>query len=67
MKLARASGLKNIWVSNGFMSKESAEMVIPYLDANNIDIKSFSDEFYQKNCGARLAPDLRPTWHPQKK
>ena len=58
MKLARAAGLKNIWVSNGFMSKESAEMVMPYLDANNIDIKSFSDDFYRTNCGARLAPVL---------
>jgi pyruvate formate lyase activating enzyme len=58
MKLARKAGLKNIWVSNGFMSQESREMIIPYLDANNIDIKSFSDEFYQKNCGGRLQPVL---------
>ncbi len=58
MKIARKKGLKNIWVSNGFMSKESAEMIIPYLDANNIDIKSFSDDFYRKNCGARLQPVL---------
>jgi pyruvate formate lyase activating enzyme len=58
MKLARAAGLKNIWVSNGFMSKESAEMIIPHLDANNIDIKSFSDDFYRANCGARLQPVL---------
>ena len=58
MKLAKEEGLKNVWVSNGFMSLESAKMVIPYLDANNIDIKGFSDEFYQKNCGARLQPVL---------
>jgi pyruvate formate lyase activating enzyme len=58
MKLARKSGLKNVWVSNGFMSEESAKMVIPYLDANNIDIKGFSDDFYNKNCGARLKPVL---------
>ena len=58
MKLARAAELKNIWVSNGFMSPESREMIIPWLDANNIDIKSFSDEFYQKNCGGRLQPVL---------
>ncbi len=58
MKLARKAGLKNNFVSNGFMSKESAKLVIPYLDANNIDIKSFSDKFYRENCGAKLQPIL---------
>jgi pyruvate formate lyase activating enzyme len=58
MKIARKNGLKNIWVSNGFMSEESAKMVIPYLDANNIDIKGFSDELYRKLCGASLQPVL---------
>jgi len=58
MKLARKAGLKNTFVSNGFMSKESAKLIIPYLDANNIDIKSFSDEFYQKHCGGKLQPVL---------
>jgi pyruvate formate lyase activating enzyme len=58
MKIAREKGLKNVWVSNGFMSEESAKLVIPYLDANNIDIKSFSDDFYKKNCGAKLKPVL---------
>ena len=58
MKLAKKAGLKNIFVSNGFMSEESAKLVIPYLDANNIDIKGFSDDFYQKNCGAKLKPIL---------
>ncbi len=58
MKLAKKAGLKNTFVSNGFMSEESAKAVIPYLDADNIDIKSFSDEFYKKNCGGRLQPVL---------
>ena len=58
MKIARKKGLRNIWVSNGFMSKESAKLIIPYLDANNIDIKGFSEDFYHKNCGARLQPIL---------
>ena len=58
MKLARKAGLKNVWVSNGFMTEKSAKLVIPYLDANNIDIKSFSDEFYIKHCGGRLQPVL---------
>ncbi len=59
MKLAKKQGIKNAWVSNGFMSEKSAKLIIPYLDANNIDIKSFSDRFYKKNCGARLEPVLK--------
>jgi pyruvate formate lyase activating enzyme len=58
MKLAKRAGLKNIWVSNGFMSAETFELVAPYLDAINIDIKSFEEKFYRENCGARLAPVL---------
>lgn len=58
MKLAQKAGLKNVWISNGFMSKEAAKLVIPYLDAINIDIKSFSEDFYRNVCGARLQPIL---------
>lgn len=59
MKLAKKQGLKNCWVSNGFMSEQSRKLIMPYLDANNIDIKSFSDEFYKEQCGARLNPVLK--------
>jgi len=58
MKLAKKTGLKNIWVTNGYTSKESFDLIYPYLDAANVDLKSFSDEFYLKNCGARLRPVL---------
>ena len=58
MKLAKKSGLKNVWVTNGFMSKETLAAVMPYIDAMNVDIKSFDDEFYQKNCGAHVQPIL---------
>lgn len=58
MKLAKDKSLKNNFVSNGFMTSEAAKLVIPYLDTINIDLKSFSDEFYQKNCRARLQPVL---------
>jgi pyruvate formate lyase activating enzyme len=58
MKLAKKVGLKNNFVSNGFFSEESAKLVIPYLDAINIDIKGFSEDFYQKICGGRLKPVL---------
>ncbi len=58
MKLARKAGLKNVWVSNGFMSRETMELISPYLDAINIDIKSMDGKFYRENCGARLEPVL---------
>jgi pyruvate formate lyase activating enzyme len=58
MKLAQKAGLKNVWVTNGFMSPQTLNLIIPYLDAANVDLKSFDDEFYQKYCGARLKPVL---------
>lgn len=58
MKLAKKAELKNIWVSNGFLSKEAFDLILPYLDATNIDLKSFDENFYQKICGARLQPVL---------
>jgi len=58
MKLAKKEGLKNNWVTNGFLSKEALELVSPYLDAANVDLKGWSEEFYKSNCGARLQPVL---------
>jgi len=56
MRLAGARGLKNIWVTNGFWSKELFEMIVSYLDAANVDLKSFDEDFYQKICKGRLQP-----------
>jgi pyruvate formate lyase activating enzyme len=58
MKLAKYAGLKNIWVSNGFMSPETLKKIVSYLDAINVDIKSLDEKFYRENCGARLKPIL---------
>ena len=58
MKLAKKAGLKNNWVTNGFLSKETLELISPYLDAAIVDLKSFSDDFYKKYCGGRLQPVL---------
>jgi len=58
MKLAKKEGLKNNWVSNGFWSKELFDLISLHLDAANIDLKSFEDEFYIKYCGGRLQPVL---------
>ncbi|MDP1853734.1 MAG: AmmeMemoRadiSam system radical SAM enzyme [Candidatus Omnitrophota bacterium] len=57
-KIAKESGLCNIFVTNGYMTKEALLMLKPYLDAANIDLKSFSDGFYTKVCGGRLSPVL---------
>lgn len=57
-KLAKKEGIKNVFVSNGYITEEALRVIAPYLDANNIDLKSFSDEFYGKVCGARLEPVL---------
>ena len=54
-KFAREKGLRNVFVSNGFMSPESVDLIAPYLDANNIDLKG-DDGFYRVFCGGRLAP-----------
>jgi len=58
MKLAKKEGLKNNWVTNGFLSKEALEAISPYLDAANVDLKGFSDDFYREYCGGRLQPVL---------
>jgi pyruvate formate lyase activating enzyme len=58
MRIAKKQGIKNVWVSNGFLSKESFNLISPYLDAANIDLKGFSDDFYRKNCGGKLQPIL---------
>jgi pyruvate formate lyase activating enzyme len=57
-RFAKDAGLKNIFVSNGYMSQEAMRTIGPYLDACNIDLKSFRDDFYKSHCGARLAPVL---------
>jgi pyruvate formate lyase activating enzyme len=55
---ATAVGLKNVFVTNGFMTPEMLEMMDGYLHAANVDLKSFSDEFYRRVCGGRLQPVL---------
>ena len=56
MKLAKQNNLKNIWVSNGYMSKETLNLIIPYVDALNIDLKGFNDELHKKYCGGSIKP-----------
>jgi len=55
-KLAHQQGLRNIFVTNGYMSAEALEMIRPYLDAANVDLKAFTGEYYRNLCSARLEP-----------
>lgn len=57
-KLASQAGLYNNFVTNGYMSAEALEYIAEYLDAANVDLKSFSDDFYRKVCKASLKPVL---------
>ena len=56
--LARKKGIRNIFVSNGYMTESSARAMAEVLDGNNIDLKSFTDSFYRKICKATLQPVL---------
>jgi pyruvate formate lyase activating enzyme len=57
-RLAKQAGLYNVFVTNGYMTRQALETVRPYLDAANVDLKSFSDDSYKKICKARLLPVL---------
>ncbi|MBQ6211015.1 MAG: AmmeMemoRadiSam system radical SAM enzyme [Prevotella sp.] len=54
-RLAREKGLWNILVTAGYVCKQPLEDLLPFIDAANIDLKSFSDEVYQKVSGGRLS------------
>ncbi len=57
-KLASQMGLKNIFVTNGYITNEALTAIKPYLHAANIDLKGFNERFYKKICGANLQPVL---------
>ncbi|MFH0838969.1 MAG: AmmeMemoRadiSam system radical SAM enzyme [Candidatus Omnitrophota bacterium] len=57
-KLAKAKGLYNVFVTNGYMNPECLDMLKGILDAANVDLKSFREGFYERICGARLKPVL---------
>ncbi|NLE42648.1 MAG: radical SAM protein, partial [Lentisphaerae bacterium] len=57
-RLARAAGLGTVLVSNGFISSAARAALYPLIDAANIDVKGFSEDFYSSLCGGSLAPVL---------
>lgn len=57
-KLCRENNIKTVAVTSGFINLEPAKEFFSYMDAANIDLKGFSEEFYSKNCFAHLKPVL---------
>ena len=55
-KAAHEIGLKTVLVSNAYINLEAAREIYPYMDAANIDVKGFSEEYYREMCGGSLKP-----------
>ncbi len=55
---ASDAGLKNVFVTNGYMTKECLDLIDGHLHAANVDLKAFTDEFYREVVGSRLKPVL---------
>lgn len=49
--LTKEKGLKNVVVTNGYICEEPLRKLLPYIDAFNIDLKGFTEEFYHKLRG----------------
>eukprot|EP01028_Stygiella_incarcerata_P009565 TRINITY_DN457_c0_g2_i2.p1 TRINITY_DN457_c0_g2~~TRINITY_DN457_c0_g2_i2.p1 ORF type:complete len:423 (-),score=89.20 TRINITY_DN457_c0_g2_i2:882-2150(-) len=54
-KIAKKHGLKNVMVTNGYESDDVMDALAPYIDAMNIDLKAFTEKFYQEQCNAKLS------------
>ena len=57
-RLSHQEGIKNVFVTNGYIMPSALEEISPFLDGANVDLKSIKEEFYRKICGARLEPVL---------
>jgi len=57
-KLNKEKNMVNVLVTNGYINPEPLSELLPYIDAMNIDLKSFKDSYYRNVCGGRLNPVL---------
>ena len=57
-KIAKQKGLANVFVSNGFMTKEALDFTSDWLDGINVDLKAFTEDYYKNLCKAKLKPVL---------
>jgi len=56
LPLAKEKDLKTVLVTNGFIEEEPLQGILPMVDAMNIDLKSFSPQFYTKVCKGKIEP-----------
>jgi len=57
-RLAKTKGLANVFVSNGYMTREAIDFAKDWLDGINVDLKAFSEDYYKRLCKAHLQPVL---------
>ncbi len=62
-KLAKKADLKNVFVTNGYMTRDALDTIAPYLDAANVDLKAWQDDYYKGHCQARVKPVLQTIRH----
>lgn len=55
-RMAKAEGIRNIFVTNGYQTPDTIDKMAGLIDAANVDLKAFTEEFYRERCRARLAP-----------
>ncbi|MGE0088973.1 MAG: AmmeMemoRadiSam system radical SAM enzyme [Bacteroidales bacterium] len=55
-KLIKSAGLKNVMVTNGFINPEPLKMLNNYIDAYNVDLKAFNNDFFRKYTKSELEP-----------
>jgi pyruvate formate lyase activating enzyme len=53
-QIAHSKGIRNVFVTNGYMTAEALEMIAPVLDAANVDLKAFTQSYYKELCNAKL-------------
>jgi pyruvate formate lyase activating enzyme len=56
---AQKEGISNVLVTNGYINEEPLKALLPVIDAMNVDVKSFSDQFYKSLCKGTLSPVLQ--------
>ncbi len=57
--IAKAAGLRNVMVTNGYVNQEPLRKILPYIDAMNIDVKGFTDKYYSQICAGQLLPVMK--------
>jgi pyruvate formate lyase activating enzyme len=61
--LSRESNIRNVFVTNGYMSRRALDTMAPYLDAANVDLKAWREAYYKTVCKAHLEPVLDTIRH----